>query len=58
MTTNNLLLQERPPEARDVAPDDQPDDAIATASRRFALTGDDSELVALGVLPVGKPLLY
>lgn len=31
---------------------------VADAIRRYARTGDDSELVALGVLPPGKPLTY
>lgn len=35
-----------------------PADNVAATMRRFALTGDDTELVALGVLPSGKPLTY
>ena len=35
-----------------------PADHVAAAMRRYALTGDDSELVALGAPPTGKPLTY
>ena len=57
MTTRSVAL-ERPQQSRQSASEAQQEDAVSSASRRFAQTGDDSELVALGVLPVGKPLLY
>lgn len=57
MTTKTALIQEssaRPP----AGPVERAADPIAEAMRRFALTGDDTALVALGVLPAGKPLTY
>lgn len=57
MTTPSVAL-ERPQQPRQSAAEAPQEDAVSAATRRFAQTGDDSELVALGVLPVGKPLPY
>ena len=57
MTTNTALREERSPRPP-VGGTESPADPVADAMRRFALTGDDTALVALGVLPAGKPLTY